>query len=105
MTEEINTDNEDAVTLFMRAKLAEKEQNYEQAIEDYGKVLSLDPKNVEASRMKILQMVCRQSKYSEAADALRQLFAELERSEPTNAGLFVANARFVIHFKPFLIYI
>ena len=27
----------------MRAKLAEKEQNYEQAIEDYGKVLSLDP--------------------------------------------------------------
>ena len=55
--------------------------------------------------MKILQMVCRQSKYSEAADALRQLFAELERSEPTNAGLFVTNARFVIHFKPFLIYI
>ena len=62
----------------------------------------MDPKNVEASRMKILQMVCRQSKYVEAADALRQLFAELERSEPTNAGLFVANARFVTHFIPLI---
>ena len=39
----MNTDNEDAVTLFMRAKLAEKEKNYEQAIEDYGKVLAIDP--------------------------------------------------------------
>ena len=43
VTEEINTDNEDAVTLYMRAKLAEKEKKYEQAIEDYGKVLILDP--------------------------------------------------------------
>ena len=43
MTEEINTENEDAVTLFIRAKLAEKEKNYEVAIEDYGKVLQLDP--------------------------------------------------------------
>ena len=39
VTEEINTDNEDAVTLYMRAKLAEKEKNYEEAIEYYGKVL------------------------------------------------------------------
>ena len=29
VTEEINTVNEDAVTLYMRAKLAEKEKNYE----------------------------------------------------------------------------
>ena len=62
----------------------------------------MDPKNVEASRMKILQMVCRGSKYVEAGESLRKLFAELERSEQTNAGLFVANARFVTHVIPFI---
>lgn len=31
------------MTLYTRAKLAEKQKNYEQAIEDFGKVLELDP--------------------------------------------------------------
>ena len=43
VAEEMNTDNEDAVTLYMQAKLAEKQENYEAAIEAYGKVLQYDP--------------------------------------------------------------
>ena len=43
VAEEINTDNEDGVTLYMKARLAEKEKDYEQAIEYYGKVLELGP--------------------------------------------------------------
>lgn len=31
------------MSLYTRAKLAEKQKNYKQAIEDYGEVLKLDP--------------------------------------------------------------
>lgn len=40
---EIQSNNQDAMTLYTRAKLAEKQRNYEQAIEDFRKVLELDP--------------------------------------------------------------
>ena len=56
-------------------------------------VLAIEPKNIEASKIKILQMVCRGSQYQDAAIALRKMFVELERCEPTNAGQFIANAR------------
>lgn len=56
-------------------------------------VLAVEPKNIEASKMKILQMVCRGSQYEDGAVALRRLFVELERAEPKNAGQFIANAR------------
>ena len=36
-------DNQDAVVIYARAKLAEKQKNYEQAIIDFAKVLELDP--------------------------------------------------------------
>jgi len=40
---EIQSNNQDAISLYTRAKLAEKQKNYEQAIEDFGKALVLDP--------------------------------------------------------------
>ena len=40
---EIQSNNQDAILLYTKAKLAEKQKNYEQAIEDFGKVLELDP--------------------------------------------------------------
>ena len=36
---EIQSNNQDAISLYTRAKLAEREKNYVQAIEDFGKVL------------------------------------------------------------------
>lgn len=35
--------NQDAVLVYARAKLAEKQKNYEQAIKDFARVLELDP--------------------------------------------------------------
>lgn len=43
ITIEIQSNNQDAISLYTRAKLAEKQKNYAQAIEDFGKVLELDP--------------------------------------------------------------
>ena len=45
-------------------------------------VLAMEPKNLEATKLKILQLVCRGSQYEEAAVALRRFFVELERAEP-----------------------
>ena len=42
----------------------------------------MEPKNLEATKLKILQLVCRGSQYEEAAVSLRRFFAELERAEP-----------------------
>ena len=40
---EIQSNNQDAISFYTRAKLAEKSKNYEQAIADFGKVLELEP--------------------------------------------------------------
>ena len=37
---------------------------------------------MEATKLKILQLVCRGSLYEEAAVSLRRFFVELERAEP-----------------------
>jgi hypothetical protein len=37
--------------------------------------------------------MCRHGQYDGASDQLRTLYAELERAEPQNAGLFRANAQ------------
>ena len=42
----------------------------------------MEPKNLEATKLKILQLVCRGSQYEEAAVSLRRFFVELERAEP-----------------------
>ena len=46
------------------------------------KVLAIEPKNLEATKLKILQLVCRGSRYEEAAVSLRRFFVELEKAEP-----------------------
>ena len=40
---EIQSNNQDAILLYTRAKIAEKQKNYELAIEYFGQVLQLDP--------------------------------------------------------------
>jgi len=39
----MHSNNQDAILLYTRAKIAEKQKHYELAIEYYGQVLELDP--------------------------------------------------------------
>ena len=48
----------------------------------YFQVLAIEHKNLEATKLKMLQLVCRGSRYEEAAVSLRRFFVELERAEP-----------------------
>ena len=48
----------------------------------FSQVLAIEAKNLEATKLKILQLVCRGSRYEEAAVSLRRFFVELERAEP-----------------------
>ncbi len=68
-------------------------QDWEQADDTANRILAIEQRNVEAMRFKILQLMCRRGHVEEAASQLRRLGAELERSEPKNAGLFRANAQ------------
>ena len=43
VSQELQSNNEDAITLYTRAKLAEKQKRYADAIVDFGKVLQIDP--------------------------------------------------------------
>ena len=44
--------SQDAVTMYARAKLAEREKDYEKAIEEYEKLLKLEPKFINAAYSK-----------------------------------------------------
>ncbi len=68
-------------------------QDWEQAEDTAGRVMAVEPRNIEAMRFKVLQLMCRNGQYEEASMNLRRLYGELERSEPKNAVQFHANAQ------------
>jgi tetratricopeptide (TPR) repeat protein len=49
---DLNDEEEDAVTIFMRAKLLERERKFEQAIDEFAKVIELDPNFINAAYSK-----------------------------------------------------
>lgn len=57
------------------------------------RVLALDSHNIEAMKYRALHVLCRVGNYEEAAQNLRTLYAEMDRSEPNNAALFVHMAQ------------
>lgn len=59
----------------------------------FDRVLSVDSHNIEALKYKTLYALCRQGNYDDAAQALRDLYSEMDRSEPNNASLFVHMAQ------------
>ena len=72
---EIKSDNNDAIALYTRAKLAEKRKDYERAIEDYGKVLQLDPTffNAAYSKASCENMI---GKYDDAIETYNLAFKQ-----------------------------
>lgn len=66
---------------------------YLYAVLIFIRVLALDPHNIEAMKYRALHVLCRLGNYEEAAQNLRTLYAEMDRSEPNNAALFVHMAQ------------
>lgn len=68
-------------------------QDWEQAEDTANRVLAIEPRNIEATKFKILQLICRKGHYEDAGLQLRRLYAELERVEQKNAIQFRMNAQ------------
>ncbi|KAK3857879.1 hypothetical protein Pcinc_020970 [Petrolisthes cinctipes] len=75
----------------MKVNLAE--QDWDQCLESANRVLALDSHNIEAMKFQALHVLCRLGNYEDAAQSLRTLYAEMDRSEPNNAALFVHMAQ------------
>ena len=56
-------------------------------------VLTTDPDNLEATRLKILYTLCREGDVREAAKALVQFYSLCKKQEPRNAKYFNENGR------------
>jgi tetratricopeptide repeat protein 21B len=67
--------------------------DWEQAIETASRILAADPSCLEALKLKVLTLTCREGNYEEASLSLRRLYTEMEKSEPKHADLFAENAR------------
>ncbi|XP_069686948.1 tetratricopeptide repeat protein 21B-like [Periplaneta americana] len=67
--------------------------DWDQTIETANRILAADPHCLEALKVKILMLVCREGNYDEGSLSLRRFFSEIEKSEPKNAELFAENAR------------
>nr|CAD7199018.1 unnamed protein product [Timema douglasi] len=65
----------------------------DQAVETANRILSGEPHCVEALKVKVLVVICRDGNYEEGALSLRRFFTELETNEPKNAELFAENAK------------
>ncbi|XP_063227668.1 tetratricopeptide repeat protein 21B-like [Bacillus rossius redtenbacheri] len=65
----------------------------EQALETANRILSGDPHCLEAMKLKVLIVICRDGNYEEGALALRRFCGEMENVEPRNSDLFIETAR------------
>ncbi|XP_069186237.1 tetratricopeptide repeat protein 21B isoform X2 [Procambarus clarkii] len=79
--------------LVEKMKVNLSEQDWDQCLESANRVLGMDSHNVEALKYKTLYSLCRQGNYEDAAQGLRNLYSEMDRSEPNNASLFVHMAQ------------
>jgi len=62
--------------------------DWEQALETAQRVLSQDNFNIEALRMTVLYLLCRESRHPVAAKRLQDLIESIDRHEPRNAELY-----------------
>ena len=79
--------------LIENIKVYLAEQDWDQTLEASHRVLSIDSHNIEARKYRTLHLLCRQGNYGETAQSLRDLYSEMDRSEPTNATLFIHMAQ------------
>ncbi|XP_071548285.1 tetratricopeptide repeat protein 21B-like [Panulirus ornatus] len=79
--------------LVEKMKVYLAEQDWDQSLDAANRILSMDSHNIEALKYQTLYALCRQGNYEDAAQGLRNLYSEMDRSEPNNASLFVHMAQ------------
>lgn len=67
--------------------------DWDQAIETANRILTADQHCLEALKVKVLALICRDGNYEEASLSLRRFYSEMEKSESKNAELFVESAQ------------
>lgn len=67
--------------------------NWDHCTETSVRILNLEPTNVEALRIKILALICRDGNYEAGVKQLHNLYSALCKVEPTNCELFVSVAQ------------
>lgn len=84
-------ENHDAVLIYTRACLAQKQKNYEQAIADFARVLELDPSFYNAAYAKAS---CESiiGRYEDAIETYNLAFAK-DNDSPAQAHLALSSCR------------
>lgn len=105
---QLNTDFEAAISVLnhlsirypeLNVPLVEKMKtqlaswNWDHCIETSVRILNLEPTNIEALRIKILALICRDGNYEAAVKQLHHLYTALCKVEPTNCELFLSVAQ------------
>lgn len=77
------------IPLVEKMKTQLSNWNWEHAVETSFRILNLEPTNIEAMRVKILVVLCRDGNYSSGGILLQKLFTFVEKYEPNNSELFL----------------
>lgn len=67
--------------------------DYEQAYETSYRILNMEPLNIEALRVKIIVILCRDGKVDETIECLQTLYKALEKHEPSNSEIYYEMAQ------------
>lgn len=78
------------VPLMEKMKTQLASWNWDHCIETSVRILNLEPTNVEALRVKILALICRDGNYEAGVKQLHNLYGALCKVEPTNSELFLS---------------
>lgn len=81
------------VPLVEKMKTQLASWNWDHCTETSVRILNLEPTNVEALRVKILAMICRDGNYETSVKQLHNLYGALCKVEPTNSELFLSVAQ------------
>lgn len=77
------------VPLVEKMKTQLASWNWEQSLETSARILNLEPTNIEALRVKVLVLICRDGNYKAGATALQYLFSSMAKVEPSNCDLYL----------------
>lgn len=63
--------------------------NWDQTLETASRILNTEPGNIEALKMRILVLICRDGNYKAAASGMQYLFSSMIKTEPSNGELYL----------------
>lgn len=81
------------VPLMEKMKTQLASWNWDQALETASRILNTEPTNIEALRIKILVLTCRDGNYKAAATGLHYLFTSMAKVEGNNSDLYMHMAQ------------